>query len=251
MKKQIPNIITLCNLACGVMATYNATFGRFEYAALFILLGIFFDFFDGLAARLLKVPSELGRELDSLADLVTSGVAPGFIFFSILWNHSSSILIKYAAFLIPIFAAYRLAKFNLDKRQLHSFRGLPAPANALLWVGIGLWFCDYNFGFEIIPAWHNDEQWMSLYQIAFSDQGYLILVVLSLLTNILLVSEIPMFSLKFNFSDLSWRTNWVQYIFIIVTIGVIAAFGVVTLPVVVLWYIIWSLCTLKKGGAHE
>lgn len=247
MKKQIPNIITLCNLACGVMATYNAAFGRFEYAALFILLGIVFDFFDGMAARLLHVASPMGRELDSLADLVTSGVAPGFIFFSILWNHSSSILIKYAAFLIPVFAAYRLAKFNLDERQLHSFRGLPAPANALLWVGVGLWFCDFNFGFDLIPFWHESDAWMPLYEFAFSDAGYLTLVIVSVVTDILLVSELPMFSLKFNFADLGWRNNWIQYIFILVAVALLALFGIVSLPFIIVWYIVWSICTFKTA----
>lgn len=251
MKKQIPNLITLCNLFCGVVATYNAAFGRFEYAVLFILLGIFFDFFDGMAARIFHVTSLLGKELDSLADLITSGVAPGFVLFSILWNHSTSILIKYVAFLIPVFAAYRLAKFNLDERQTHSFLGLPAPANALFWAGIGLWFCDYSFGFDILPYWHSENLWNEFFGMLFSNGGLLMLCVISVLTDILLVSEIPLFSLKFNFKDLSWRSNWVQYVFILGSIALLASLGFISLPLIIIWYIVWSLITIKKGKCNE
>lgn len=251
MKRQIPNLITLGNLFCGVMATYNAAFGRFEYAVIFILLGIFFDFFDGMAARLLNVASPLGKELDSLADLITSGIAPGFILFSILWNHNSSILIKYIAFLIPVFAAYRLAKFNLDERQTHSFIGLPAPANALLWAGIGLWFCSYNDAFVTLPSWHNQTLWDPFFSFLFSDAGLLVLCILTLITDYLLISEIPLFSLKLNFKDLSWKSNWIQYCFLLGCLILVICFGFIALPIIILWYLIWSLCTLKKGKNHD
>ena len=138
MKKQIPNLITLCNLLCGVLSVWSATSDTpvlgmppLTAAAGFIMLGIFFDFFDGMTARLLGVASPVGKELDSLADVITSGIAPAFILFYILVGHPMAWL-KFIAFLIPAFAAYRLAKFNLDERQHHSFLGLPAPANALI-----------------------------------------------------------------------------------------------------------------------
>ena len=123
IKRQIPNLITLGNLLCGVIACYFAARGNVQVAALFICLGIFLDFFDGLAARLLNVASPLGKELDSLADVVTSGVAPGIILLHLLRDNASQWL-ALVALLVPLFAAYRLAKFNLDTRQSHSFLGL-------------------------------------------------------------------------------------------------------------------------------
>lgn len=232
IRSQIPNCITLCNLMCGVLATYFATTHHYEKAALFILFGILFDFFDGLTARLLKTSSPLGRELDSLADVVTSGVAPGTILFQII---GCSVLpwLRYAALLIPAFAAYRLAKFNLDERQHQSFLGLPAPANAIIWVGIGL----YQY-LHIIEPYNN--------KILI-----IIIILLSILTNILMVSEIPMFSLKFNFKDLSWKTNKIQYIFIIGCILMIVTLQIKCISLTVLWYIILSLLTQHKNTTHE
>ena len=139
LKRQIPNIITLGNLTCGVAACYMASQGFLWQAAVYIIAGIFLDFFDGLAARLLGVASPVGRELDSLADVVTSGVAPALILFeAIPLDPTWLYVLSLAAFLMPAFAAYRLAKFNLDTRQSHSFLGLPAPSNALIWVGLAL-----------------------------------------------------------------------------------------------------------------
>ena len=146
IKRQIPNLITLGNLMCGVESIFTSLVtGNVCFAAIWICAGIFLDFFDGLAARLLGVASPLGKELDSLADVVTSGIAPAFIMFRMvevpmkelfpLW---SVILIMLPFVLMPAFAAYRLAKFNIDTRQSHSFLGLPVPANALIWVGLAL-----------------------------------------------------------------------------------------------------------------
>lgn len=259
MKKQIPNLITLANLFCGMMATYHAFYGRFEYAAMFIFLGIFFDFFDGMAARLLNVSSEFGKELDSLADVVTSGVAPGSILFNILWNHETSTIIKYVAFLIPVFAAYRLAKFNLDERQYTSFRGLPAPANALIWAGIGIWCANT----EVVPY----PVWLDTAWIPTGDGSYLsimgcteymntstalvIIALLSVVTDFLLIADFKMFSLKVNFKDLSWKTNGTRYIFLAVCALLVIGLGSLSLPILILWYIIWSLCTQKEVEGHE
>ena len=200
VKRQIPNLITLGNLTFGVLACYHAALGSLREAAVCIMAGIFLDFFDGLAARLLKVASPVGKELDSLADVVTSGVAPALILFHIIgmlsaYNDYPELLewLCYTAFLIPAFSAYRLAKFNLDTRQSHSFLGLPVPSNALIWVGLALSL--YNV--YAIPAF--------LSSLLFPC----ILVAVSLVTDILMVSELPMFSLKFNFKDLSWKTNCV------------------------------------------
>ena len=251
MKKHIPNLITLGNLTCGVIACLMASQGFLWQAAVYIIAGIFFDFFDGLAARLLKVSSDIGKELDSLADVVTSGVAPALILFMVLGMPSYAndtndyiSLFSYAALLMPAFAAYRLAKFNLDEEQHHSFKGLPVPANALVWVGLALAFPDMQ---EIAV----DAIWKLWWIPA--------LVVLSLVMDILMVSRMPMFSLKFNFKDLSWKTNSVQYVFLIgCAIIAVLAFCLdplcqsaahprwLAISVCILWYIVLSAITQKK-----
>lgn len=235
MKKQIPNLITLANLLCGVLACFMAAQGFLRPAAIYICLGIFFDFFDGMAARLLNVASPLGKELDSLADVVTSGVAPGIILFQMACMQvegccSNEIFeaLCYLAFLLPLFAAYRLAKFNLDTRQSHSFLGLPTPANALIWVGLAL--CS---SLSLSPSWT------------------VILLCVSLLTDILMVSELPMFSLKFNFKDLSWKTNSIQYLFLIGCIVIIATtLQWFAISIIILWYILLSIITCKLKNAE-
>ena len=235
MKRQIPNLITLGNLLCGVIATGAAVEGNIIAAALLICLGIFLDFFDGLTARLLNVASPLGKELDSLADVVTSGVAPAFILFHLIqaecyvdiptWIPYLSV----TALLIPLFAAYRLAKFNLDTRQSHSFLGLPVPANALVWVGLALW------------------NWWPQPNMVFA----LLLIGFSLFTNILMVSALPMFSLKVNFKDMSWKTNSIQYIFLMVcAIIIVTTRQWYAISLIILWYIFLSLITCKRHNAE-
>lgn len=239
MKKQIPNIITLCNLACGVIAAYCAATDteHLHYAAAFILLGIFFDFFDGLAARLLGVASNLGKELDSLADLVTSGVAPSFILFAILSSGTAWHWIAYAALATPVLAAYRLARFNLDDRQHHGdFLGLPAPANALIWVGLALVY-------SCAPV--ADSAWL------FEDTSLACIAAISLFTAVLMVTEMPMFSLKFNFKDLSWRSNWVRYLFLVGCVAIIIIIRHFSISFLILWYILLSMFTQKKPAGNE
>lgn len=239
MKKQIPNIITLCNLSCGVIAAYCAATNteHLHYAALFILLGIFFDFFDGLAARLLGVASAMGKELDSLADAVTSGVAPGFILYSILSSGSAHHWVAFAALATPVLAAYRLAKFNLDERQHHgAFLGLPAPANALIWAGLAIVY-------SCAPV--SDCSWL------FEDSSLLCIAAISIFTAILMITEMPMFSLKFNFKDLSWKSNWVRYIFLAGGLAIIVTMYYYCLSLIILWYILLSLLTQKKPAANE
>jgi len=228
IRRQIPNLITLGNLLCGVIAIAAALRGDMTWASLMICLGIFLDFFDGLAARLLNVASPLGKELDSLSDVVTSGVAPGFILWNILSNGVDEKwpeFLPYTALLIPLFAAYRLAKFNIDSRQSHSFLGLPTPANALIWVGVAL-----------TPA-------LPMNELTF----IIVLIVVSLITDVLMVSELPMFSLKFNFKDMSWKSNSVQYLFFIGCAAIIVASRQwYAISLIILWYIILSAITQKK-----
>lgn len=222
-------MITLCNLGCGVLSVYAALWGGSpRQAALLICLGILFDFFDGMTARLLGVSSPMGKELDSLADVVTSGVAPAAILFSLLYKPLSvneQLWLAVAFLLIPLFAAYRLAKFNLDTRQSHSFLGLPVPSQALVWVGVAL----------------------SQLPVVSGQWSVFIIVVLSLILSVLMVTELPLFSLKFNFKDLTWHTNSVQYIFLIVCAVIIAVLrDWIAISVIILWYIILSAITQRK-----
>ena len=232
IKRQIPNLITLCNLGCGVLSVFAAiAYQEPVQAALLICLGILFDFFDGMTARLLKVSSPMGKELDSLADVVTSGVAPAAILFSLCYWSLEYLGLRWLLILfllIPLFAAYRLAKFNIDTRQSHSFLGLPVPSQALVWVGVALTqTIDYSAA---------GTPWLT---VAF--------VALSLVLNVLMVSELPLFSLKFNFKDLSWKTNSVQYIFLIVCAVIIAVLrDWIAISAIILWYIVLSLFTQRR-----
>ena len=225
IKRQIPNLITLCNLACGVLSVFVALACHEPVqAALLICLGILFDFFDGMTARLLGVSSPMGKELDSLADVVTSGVAPAAILFRLTYHPMVDMGIPWLGIvflLIPLFAAYRLAKFNLDTRQSHSFLGLPVPSQALVWVGVAL----SALTFHLSPF---------------------ILIAVSLLLDVLMVSELPLFSLKFNFKDLSWKTNSVQYLFLIGCAILIAVLrDWIALSAIILWYILFSIITRR------
>lgn len=255
MKKQIPNLLTLGNLFCGVVAARMAAFGRFQEAAAFIVLGIVLDFFDGMVARILRVESPMGRELDSLADVVTSGVAPGFILFGLLWEHSTSTLIKYIAFLIPVFAAYRLAKFNLDDTQHRSFRGLPAPANALFWAGVGVLSEICVAGLSFLPTLFTPvvhyEAWNSIFlpsdpmsHTMYNVTTLVVLAGVSLGMDILMVSRLPMFSLKFK--NLGWKDNSLRYFFLLVCLALLILFGYAGLPLMIIWYVILSVSTAKQ-----
>jgi len=219
--KHIPNSITSLNLVSGCISIVFALNGQYSAAALFILLAAIFDFMDGFAARLLKAYSPIGKELDSLADIVSFGVAPGMIIFQFMKELSETsgdpYWIAWFAFLIPVFSALRLAKFNLDERQTTSFLGLPTPANALFWsFGIGF---TYDKIAEFPPS-----PWFILPFI--------------FLFSWLLISEIPMFSLKFK--HFRWKGNRQQYIFLIVCLLLIILLGPAGLSACILWYIILS-----------
>ena len=234
IKRQIPNLITLGNLACGVLAVYFALWWRDPVvAALLVCGGIFLDFFDGLSARLLGVASPMGKELDSLADVVTSGVAPAAILYcitNITLYRVGMLWLAAIYLLIPLFAAYRLAKFNLDTRQTHSFLGLPVPSQALVWVGVAL-------------SAHSEA-------LTLNMGGVAAVLAVSVLLDVLMVSEMPLFSLKFNFKDLGWKTNSVQYIFLIGCVVVIALLhDWIAISAIILWYLLLSLITQRKHDA--
>lgn len=223
--RNIPNSLTCCNLLSGCIATTFAFSGLQHLALLMIVIGAVFDFFDGMSARLLGVSSPIGKELDSLADEVTFGVAPATMVYTLLfqlqypeaWGTVYEYM-PYVAFLIAAFSALRLAKFNLDERQATSFIGLPTPANALFWgslvVGAGHHLAHYKFGLYIV----------------------LLLIALSCW---MLVAEIPLFALKFK--HWGWKGNEVKYIFILSCIPILAVLRVSGLAVIITWYVVLSL----------
>ncbi|MEG0948939.1 MAG: CDP-diacylglycerol--serine O-phosphatidyltransferase [Bacteroidales bacterium] len=228
--KHIPNALTSLNLFSGCLAIIAAYENNFELAALFIVAGAVFDFFDGMSARLLKAYSPLGKELDSLADMVTFGVAPSMMIFSLLKELMCQQLpvtivsfLPYTAFLIAIFSALRLAKFNIDERQTSSFIGLPTPANALFWIGICLGIQSGIAGF-VANMW--------------------IIEALVLIFSYLLVAEIPMFSFKFK--DISWKNNRIRYIFLILAVPMLILLGITGISAVIGLYIVMSLFSNRK-----
>lgn len=249
-KRHIPNIVTMLNLFCGCIAVIFAVYGNFVAAAIFVFLGIFFDFFDGLLARKLNVQSPLGIQLDSLADLVTSGVVPGIIMFKLIsltidapdystysddwnsifhWQGFKMSVLPLIGLLIPLASAYRLAKFNLDEDQQTYFKGLPVPANTLLILSLPL-----------ILEYQNSDLMNSI----IINKWFLI--VLTLLSCYLLNSKIKLFALKFK--DWSFKNNAVRYIFVIITLVTLVVLKFAAIPVIILLYIVLSL--LDKKNIH-
>ena len=226
MKKHIPNTITCLNLISGCIATYFAFQGSYMEALLFIVIGAVFDFFDGMTARLLHVSSPIGKELDSLADDITFGFAPSAMVFSFLSSfHIHLPFVPFLAFVIAAFSALRLAKFNLDERQALGFIGLPTPANALFW---GSLIVSLSF-----------QTWFEPYQLP----EFWLYVVLALIpvSCYLLVSESPMFALKFK--TWGWKGNEVKYIFLLTCIPLLLLLQVSGIAVIIAWYVVLSVVT--------
>lgn len=229
MKKHIPNTITCCNLVCGAIATGMAFSGDYRSAVLMIILGAVFDFFDGMTARLLHVSSPIGKELDSLADDITFGMAPSAILFSVLrempcpaYLEGVRGYIPYLAFIMAAFSALRLAKFNLDERQTSSFIGLPTPANALFWG-------------SLVVGQH---AWLT------GSASHMPLLILGiLLFSYLLVAELPLFALKFK--NLSWKDNWPKFIFLL---GCLPCFllGYSCFAAIIIWYVALAVVVRKQ-----
>ena len=232
IQRNIPNLITLANLTCGLFAIIFAFQGILTAASLCIFLGALLDFFDGLAARLLKISGEFGKQLDSMADMVTFGVAPGFIFFHFIFYLNNDIIFRHSmendnlffpaslALLIPIFAAYRLANFNIDSRQIDSFIGLPTPALAIFIASIP------HIDFDKFPM--------------FTDIQ--LLIIIAIIMPILLISKIPLFSLKFNQSDnIKSRLNIIRILFVLAAIVLFSIFKFAAIPFIVILYLILSI----------
>ncbi|WP_298472494.1 CDP-alcohol phosphatidyltransferase family protein [uncultured Maribacter sp.] len=245
MKKHIPNLITLLNLFCGCVAVVFAVLNQLEIAALFVFLGIVFDFFDGFAARILNAQSPMGLQLDSLADMITSGLVPGIVMFQLLgmsmtggWNVDLSsqatndtfwVGLKVAplpffGFLITLASGYRLAKFNIDENQQSSFVGLPTPANTLLILSLPL-----------ILLYHNND---TLNGIILNSW---FLVGMTVLSAFLLNANIGLFALKFK--NWGFKDNALRYIFIIVSLVLIVTMKFMAIPAIIGFYIISSVVT--------
>ena len=222
--RNIPNTITCCNLISGCVATLSAFMGEIHMALLWIIIGAIFDFFDGMSARLLHVSSPVGKELDSLADDITFGMAPAaIVFYEMGIMEYPAFLapvqpyMPFVAFLIAAFSALRLAKFNLDERQAMGFIGLPTPANALFWGALLVGAGDFI----------ENTTWMVP-----------VVIVMILLSCWLLVSEIPMFALKFK--HWGWKGNEVKYLFLITCVPLLIVFGVTAFAIIIAWYVLLS-----------
>jgi CDP-diacylglycerol---serine O-phosphatidyltransferase len=230
IKKHIPNFITLLNLFCGCIAVVFVSELDFEMAFFFVSLGIFLDFFDGFFARLFKVSGPLGLQLDSLADMVTSGVVPGFVMFWLLKQAQNpadaSQIIPYLGFIITLGSCYRLANFNIDTRQTDSFIGLPTPANALFILSLPLVieFSDSMVVFDILS-----NQWF--------------LLAITLFSAFILNAEIPLFSLKIK--DFAFKKNALQIVFLSLCVLLLVFFQYLAIPLVIITYVLLSIINNK------
>tara|TARA_R100000935_G_scaffold7704_1_gene16299 strand:+ start:3556 stop:4335 length:780 start_codon:yes stop_codon:yes gene_type:complete len=253
-KKHIPNLITVLNLLCGSLAAIFAVQGNLVMAALFVGLGIFFDFFDGLAARALNVKSEIGLQLDSLADMITSGLVPGIVMYQLFlralpgtvdpsadswsadaasnWLEWNIPFLALIGLLVVAASGYRLAKFNVDDRQTDSFIGLPTPANALLILSLPL-----------ILVYQPHPVAVSL----ILNEWFL--VGLTIVSCYMLNAEIPLFALKF--SNWSFGSNKLRYLFIAYCLIMIVLLQFIAIPVIITSYVIASLIFSKKEAEVE
>ncbi|NDV66471.1 CDP-diacylglycerol--serine O-phosphatidyltransferase [Bacteroides sp. 224] len=228
--RYIPNTITCLNLFSGCIACVMAFEANYSLAFLFIIFSGIFDFLDGMLARVLNAPSAIGKELDSLADDISFGAAPAFIIFSLFkevhypaFMEGISAYVPYFAFVIAVFSALRLAKFNIDERQTESFVGLNTPSNAFFWSSLVVG----NHAFL------TSTQFNAIY-----------LIILVIIFSLLLVSEIPMFAFKFK--SFTWQENKIRVLFLVVAILLIVFLGISGIAASMVWYIILSLITNKK-----
>ncbi len=230
MLRHLPNSITCANLLCGCIGIVQALQGQVYTACLLVGLAVVFDFLDGFAARLLHAASPIGKDLDSLADVVTFGVLPSVIVYGLMEKslpEGENGWVAYVAFLIAVFSALRLAKFNNDPRQSEAFIGLPTPANAILVCSLPLIADRYP---QIAP-------------FVTAPAG---LIALTLLMSFLLVAEIPLFALKFK--SFGWHENRVRYGFLAVSALLLAVWQIIAIPVIIFLYIVVSLILRFTSG---
>lgn len=226
MIRHLPNFLTCCNLLCGCLGIVFCLEGRNIPAAYFVLASGVFDFFDGFAARALKVSSPIGKELDSLADVVSFGILPSFVMYKMIGAVTTNEWLPYFAFLIAVCSALRLAIFNVDETQHDSFKGLNTPANTIFITSL-------IFLPEPFFSWINQE---------------IALVIITLVFSLLMVSRIDI--IAFKFKDFSWKNNKARFTFLPIAVLLLILMGKAALPFVILFYILFSLVskTLKWVG---
>lgn len=217
MIRHLPNFLTCCNLLCGCLGIVFLLEDRGVPAAYFVWVACIFDFFDGFAARMLKVSSPIGKELDSLADVVSFGVLPSMVMYKMLAASTPSEVIPFIGFMIAMFSALRLAIFNVDETQRDSFKGLNTPANTIFITSLPLISTS-------VGSW--------LYQ------PY-VLIAITVIFSFLLVSRIDIFALKFK--NFSWADNKIRFTFLTLSVLLLLIFKVVALPLIILLYIALSL----------
>jgi CDP-diacylglycerol--serine O-phosphatidyltransferase len=240
IKKHIPNTITLGNLLCGTLAIVKSFEGNLIWAAYFVGIALILDFLDGFTARLLNVSSPIGKDLDSLADMVTFGVVPAIVMYHLIYYslydddsgaylqyrmdpNPSSFYLPYFAFVIVIFSAIRLAKFNNDTRQTESFIGMPTPANAMVICSIPL-----------INQFQSNKSYLN---VLLSSPFFLI--GLSFVLSFLLIAEIPLFALKFK--NFKWAGNQIKFVFLIISIVLLLLLKFIAIPLIIILYILLSI----------
>ena len=238
----VPNTITALNLMCGSLAVFFAVDGQLGWAAIFIFAAAVFDFLDGFSARLLKAYSSIGKELDSLADTVSFGLAPAAIVFTMLEitlfgknqpiqeieaNWSQWILL-FTSLIIPVAGAFRLAKFNTDTRQTEQFLGMPIPANAIFFASLAL-ILELGTRQNVVPLILNK---------------YTILAAI-FCCSFLMVSELPMFNLKFK--NLKLKGNALRFLFLGVTLLMLLFLQIYALPLIIIWYVLLSAISYLTG----
>lgn len=238
--KSVPNTLTCCNLLCGALAcifafsaneTFPALWGLAGREIVWILIGgaALFDFFDGAAARLLHAPSAIGKELDSLADLVSFGVAPAMLLFNTLLPWSQSWWLPYLSLFIPVMGALRLAKFNVDESQATTFKGLPIPANAIFWIGATAWMHSHA------------GTWMATQPLAANAVIAATIIAVALM----MVANMRMFSLKFK--NFGLADNFMRYILLAAAVAFTAIFGIAGFACTIILYFILSVCANLTG----
>jgi CDP-diacylglycerol--serine O-phosphatidyltransferase len=229
IKNQIPNFFTLLNLLSGVFSIYLGMTGELQLSAALIFLAAILDFFDGLLARVLNAKTEIGGQLDSLADIVSFGVAPAFVLFHTFRMEEVGIpetsYLPFISFVIPLFSAWRLAKFNTDSEQAAIFKGLPTPASGILLAS-----------FPIIILVCLAENKGFYYDLVTNPY---FLAATAVVVSVLMVSNLPMFALKF--STASWAENQTRYIFLILSVFLLILLKLAAVPLIVLLYLLLSV----------
>jgi CDP-diacylglycerol--serine O-phosphatidyltransferase len=231
-KNNIPNFITLMNLLSGIFSIYLCMTGEIQLAAALIFLSAIFDFFDGLIARVLNAKSDIGGQLDSLADIVSFGVAPAFVLFKTFTMDEVGVAeetyLPFISFMVPLFSAWRLAKFNIDEEQSSSFKGLPTPATGILLA---------SFPIIILVCLAENK---GMYYDIVTNPWFLAATAVAV--SLLMVSNIPMFALKF--SSTNWGENQIRYIFLIISVFLIILLKLAAIPLIILMYLLLSLVTM-------